>query len=656
MFRISVDTKLKIAIVASVILICASSEIVLYYFAQKAVFDEVRTNLAVFANSVAVQIDGDMMSSIQSRRDENGRAYNHIQSILRRMKKSNKSVKFIYTMRPGEHSSLWNFVVDAESDPKLISHVGDTYDASKLPELKNGLSRPSADLALAQDAWGMLMSGYAPVLDRNGRSVGIVGIDISAAELQRKMAFIQSAGLVCILAGVLLSLLISSVLSRALLKPISYLAERLKRAAQGNFQPLLDESRNDEIGEVTRTFNEMVSTLRQKERMLSEMNVDYLTGLNNHRYFQQRLKEEVEEARKRSREVSLLMIDIDTFKLINDSLGHIAGDEVLLQIAQLLVAGTSKRQILARYGGEEFAVILPDTSLEAAVRIGDELRRVISVNAFHMTPNAGKAESYDREFDVNVTISVGAAVFPRHSTQHDGLIMAADIALHQAKHLGRNRICSYDSPAEGTSADPYHIYTFIQDPTRSAMEALAAAVDARDHYTRNHSDSVSRYACCIGEGLGMSDSELELLRMAGLLHDVGKIGVPDHVLNKPGQLNHEEMEIIRTHPAVGEAIVRKSHNLDTILPGILYHHEHFDGSGYPFGLRGEDIPILARIIAVADSFDALITDRPYRKALSVERAREVLVENMGTQFDPQLVEVFLEAMRVSDEEEMETVA
>lgn len=645
----SIDAKRRLAIVGLVISICACAEYALYCYARRAVVSEVRSGVATFAKSIASQIDAGGHAKILSSSDESADAYRRIRHTLIRMGKCNGDVLGICTIRPGKQPRSWMVVVDGEPNPKRIRHVGVFYSKNRLPLHKASLLQPFGDL-MQIGADDYEISGYSPIRDGRGHFAGAVRVDMSPDRLTQRIGFIRSAGVLCFCGAILAAFILSSLLTRLFVAPVSPIVEGLRAAVQGNMQTVIDDHRKDETGELARNFNKLMSAINNRDKMLREMNTDYLTGLNNHRYFQQRLQAAVELARKKSGRVALLMIDIDMFKLINDSLGHISGDEILLQLSNLLKQRTGEGHFLSRYGGEEFAMILCDKDLDEAMRIGDDLRRWVGQNAFQITVKNPNGVRVEKPIGINVTISAGVAVFPDHSREQDGLIMAADIALHRAKQLGRNRICAYDCPSDGLNTDPYHIHTFIQDPSRSAIEALAAAVDARDHYTRNHSESVSRYACTIGEGLGLKDSEIDILRMAGLLHDVGKIGVPDQVLNKPGRLNSEEMEIIRTHPAVGEAIVRKSYNLESILPGVLYHHEHYDGSGYPEGLSGENIPLIARIISVADAFDALITDRPYRTALSVEGAKEVLHANRGTQFDPKIVDVFIREMTACGEE------
>lgn len=636
--RISIRTKLQLAITGLMLAVCAATMYVFRGQAESFLLDQMRARLSVVAQSAAMRVDGDELSSITSRADETSSRYRRIRRDLQRVKAANPDIHFIYTMRPRKHSRMWEFVVDADPDPKSVAHVGDDYDASQLPELRAGLSCPTADSRVVHDRWGDFVSGYAPVTDGAGRSVGIVGVDLSAAQLAAETAHIRQVGLVCTLTGTLLALLLVSAISALLLSPISGLIERLNAASKGCLEPVEQAARNDEIGDVARTFNQLLSALRHKDEMLSAMNSDCLTGVMNHRYFHQLLHESVTSARERNGTVALLMVDLDKFRMVNDCFGHAAGDEILKQVAKSLPECVPQEHSIARYAGEEFAVILPGAGMQVGVDAAERICRTIAANRF-LIPG-GPSEAL--EMPVTLTVSIGVAVYPTHCTDADGLTMAADIALYRAKHLGRDRVCSYGSLDQEAYADPYQAYAFIQDPTKAAIEALAAAVDARDRYTRHHSENVSTYATRLAERIGLSPSEVDLLRMTSLLHDVGKIGIPDYILNKPGALTEEEMAVIRTHPTMGEVIVRSSRNLEGILPGVLHHHERFDGTGYPHGLSGQDIPIQARIIAIADAFDALTTTRPYRESLSVADALEVLKENSGAQFDPDLVPLFIE--------------
>ena len=643
----SIRTKLHLSITALVLLVSVGANYALCRHAQQSLFQEVRQRLASLAQSVAIQIDASAHNSLSTRKDESTPAYKQIKSVLRKFRDANPDIRYIYTMRPGKRHMVWQFVVDAEEDPELVSHVGDDYKVGDFPELRAGLSRPSADTEITHDKWGNWVSGYAPIRDKAGRAVGIVGADMSVHQLAEEMSLLRSVGITCTGLAALFSIILGAVLSKLFLSPIGPFIKRLNTAARGDLDTLVDDRRKDEIGEVAKTFNNMLSALKYKDKMLSEMNTDYLTGLNNHRYFQERLREEIHIAQGNSGEFALLMLDLDRFKLVNDSFGHMVGDSVLRQVSKALISSTFGKEFIARYGGEEFTIILPNTPASEAVAMAERLRKVIAASDFEASPPFRADDAKAGAQPIRVTVSVGVAIYPRHSREQDGLIMAADIALYQAKHLGRDRVCAYDTTLEEGQADPYQVYAFIQDPTKSAIEALAAAVDARDHYTRNHSENVSKYALMIAERLGLNKSEVELLHKASLLHDVGKIGVPDNVLNKPTTLTQDEMELVRMHPAVGEAIVRDSRNLDATLPAILYHHEYYNGKGYPYGLIGDQIPLLARIISVADAFDALTTDRPYRRAHSIAEALEVLRECSGTQFDPKIVEAFIKGLESS---------
>ena len=221
------------------------------------------------------------------------------------------------------------------------------------------------------------------------------------------------------------------------------------------------------------------------------------------------------------------------------------------------------------------------------------------------------------EGNPSLSLSAGCAEFGTNSAQAEGLLLAAELAVSRAKQLGRNRVCRFDSvPGADQTADPYQLHRFMKDESLATIQALAAAVDAKDPYTQGHSQRVAEYAAALGRRMGMSESEVESVFVTGTLHDVGKIGVPDAVLKKPGRLDDHEREIIETHPGLGEVIVRKVPALAYTLPGVRHHHERWDGGGYPDRLQGEAIPYVGRLLALADTFDAMTSDRPYRKGMS----------------------------------------
>jgi diguanylate cyclase (GGDEF)-like protein len=362
---------------------------------------------------------------------------------------------------------------------------------------------------------------------------------------------------------------------------------------------------------------------------------DFITGLRNHRSFQKRLDEEMVRSRRYNRSLSLLMIDLDHFRTLNDSYGHTVGDAVLREVSRLIQQGLRTIDVAARYGGEEFAVILPETALEEAQVVADRLRNSVLYHVFDL-PNGHRAF---------ISISIGVANHPIDAQEKDGLIETAMRALSFAKQNGRNRIgLHHEMLKSGMGKDQHLLEGMLRDSKLDEIRAVGLAVDAKTPYTFGHTDQVVRLAMKFAKILQLSPKEIESLRIASLLHNIGLINASENVMNKPGALTLEERKIIQAHPMLAEMLLKDAPQLDGVLPAILYHHERWDGNGYPKGLKGEDIPYLARVLAIAESYHAMISARPYRRKLTDAEAIEELNRNAGTQFDPRLVKLFLEIL------------
>jgi diguanylate cyclase (GGDEF)-like protein len=352
---------------------------------------------------------------------------------------------------------------------------------------------------------------------------------------------------------------------------------------------------------------------------------DPLTGLGNHRHFQEQLQTKLDAAEQTRLPLSVILLDLDNFKQINDRYGHPVGDKVLAQVAvRLRDAGQS-----FRLGGDEFAVVLPGHGEEAARRVGDKLVR-----------DLGSSET---EHGGTVSFSAGVATFPQHGIERAELVRVADIALYWAKGEGKNRVRVYRADMPAMS----QLQRLATDPDRTARlqaaAALAGAVDARDAYVGSHSQRVGEYAAAVAERMSLAPEEIELIRLAGKLHDLGKLAIPEEILRKRGTLTPREREVLERHPQIGENMLNPL-GIEPVASWVLHHHERWDGDGYPGNLAGERIPLGARIIFAADSFDAMTSDRVYRPALTYDEATEELLRCSGSQFDPIVVTALLEEL------------
>ncbi len=362
-------------------------------------------------------------------------------------------------------------------------------------------------------------------------------------------------------------------------------------------------------------------------------NTDELTGLYNHRHFHERLEQEIARGSRFGSTFSLIMMDIDLFKAYNDIYGHLAGDQVLRRVGKYIESSIRSIDLAFRYGGEEFAIILPEARLDDAYKVAERIRKTI--------------ESKTSSRAMPITVSLGLANWPNDGVMKEEIIGRADVALYRAKQTGRNRAClssdvmKPETPLIGAELE-------ARPKALSIIYALAATVDAKDSYTYGHSRKVSEYAVAIAEALKLPQDRITTIRAAGLLHDIGKIGIPDSILKKRAPLTDEEWKPIKAHPELGVEILRHVIDLVNCLPAILHHHEHLDGSGYPAGLSGDSIPLEARILAIADAYDAMTSPRPYRERLSSDEAINELRRCVGTQFDPGLVEAFCKIVQQTE--------
>jgi diguanylate cyclase (GGDEF)-like protein len=370
---------------------------------------------------------------------------------------------------------------------------------------------------------------------------------------------------------------------------------------------------------------------RSSSRELRAMHLaltDPLTGLGNYRHFQERLQVELAAAERVRARLTLCLIDIDDFKSINDRFGHPAGDRILSRVGGLLRQGGEA----FRLGGDEFAVLLTGIDERAAL-----------IAAKSIAGRIGLLE--DDEVD-KVVVSVGVATLPIEGAGRDEFVRLADRALYWAKEHGKNQVRIYQPDVVdlaqlkrlGAGSDRAARYR--------AAASLAKAVDARDEYTGSHSARVSEIAARIASRLGLEAEQIELIRLATSLHDLGKLSIPEEILRKPDALNDAERLVLERHPRIGFQML-ESLGVDPIADWVLHHHERWDGNGYPDHLRGEEIPLGARIIFVADAYDAMTSDRVYRRRLTDEEALSELVRCAGTQFDPSIVTAFIEEFDLS---------
>lgn len=372
---------------------------------------------------------------------------------------------------------------------------------------------------------------------------------------------------------------------------------------------------------------------KQHSQMLEyKANTDVLTGLYNHRYFYDQL-ESIYSDEKSATNLTLVFFDIDYFKDYNDMFGHLKGDVVLKSIGRKLrEIFSGEEATIARYGGDEFAIILPNKTKEQAYELGEKIRTSIENMYF---------EGQEHLSSKNLTVSIGIAFNDDHINGYIDLIKRADDALYKAKFTRKNQVEVFSS-----------VYNMIVSNMKeehfdliASIKTLISVINTKDKYTYGHVERVVRYVKMLADRLELSDKDKETLIYGAYIHDIGKINIPTYILNKKMPLTLDEWKLIKQHPNIGVEIINQIESLSGVAPLVRHHHERFDGAGYPDQLKGTEIPYLARILTIADCFDAMTFSRPYKSAMTKDEAIIELKKCSGTQFDPEMTEVFIEIVK-----------
>ncbi|MBU1911967.1 MAG: diguanylate cyclase [Candidatus Omnitrophica bacterium] len=421
------------------------------------------------------------------------------------------------------------------------------------------------------------------------------------------------------------------------------------RDEAGNMKGILEVARDiTEKKKYEKDVGQLNEELLKSNKKLARLVIkDPHTGLYNHRYFKEIMESEFYRTKRYNQLLSLIFIDIDYFRSVNDAYGYKFGDLVLKQFAQRLRKSVRMHDYAVRFGDEEFVIILPGSSKKGALELCQRISNSIKMFTFG-----------DGKNTVRLRVSMAVVSYPEDGMSRSSeFIEIADKILNRAKEFGGDRICTISDMMDSSMVNDKittakHLKQKLVKLTKKSNQAsiesifaFAKTIELKDHYTGNHVERTVYYANEIAKRLRLPAEDIKLIEQASMLHDLGKIGISEKILLKKGPLTRREFNKIKSHPQIGVDIIRPIQSFHGLVPLILYHHERWDGKGYPFGLKGNEIPIGARIIAIADVYEALISDRPYRKALPKKEALRIIKENSGKQFDPKIADVLIEVLK-----------
>ena len=476
--------------------------------------------------------------------------------------------------------------------------------------------------------------------DATGRKLGYFRADLPVSTIQRQADSTRRIILIVMSLSVGLALLVILGNHMLITGPVMRLLNRLQLIEAGEI--LATELTRDLHGEPLVLARRLESTF---DKMAQISRTDQLTGLANRKHFEEVLAAFYVQARRYNRPLSMMAMDIDFFKAVNDTAGHRTGDAVLKVLAGCIEKACRKADLPARLGGDEFALLMPETTGDDAGRLAERIRKEISVNSFSAN-----------NLQLSITLSIGVCdLNSGEIASADEMLALADRAVYAAKEKGRDSVVRArdllspqgreDEAQNGKISVLCKKLAGLDSRFKGlfilALEEIMTVLSERDPYMTDHARKVQRYSALIANEMGLPDRLVKRLEISAILHDIGMIGLPDSVLLCPGQLSEQQLGVMRRHPLLSVQFMEAMEFLEQEIPAVRYHHERFDGKGYPEGLAGGAIPLTARIITVADTFDAMTSPRTFRAAKTVSGALSELRQGAGTQFDPMVVEAFL---------------